>query len=84
MNTYSAKVNKKLQLHRCDRVLWFGKGIKQVMYRRAEIAVSDHRPVTATFMLEVEIFDQRKLKKALNFSSAVVHPVIFVGEAQEY
>lgn len=75
---------KIVQLHRCDRILWFGKGIKQLVYRRAEIALSDHRPVTATFVVEVEIFDQRKLKKALNFSSAVVHPEIFVDQAQEY
>ncbi|KAL8535466.1 hypothetical protein ACS0TY_011191 [Phlomoides rotata] len=68
----------------CDRILWFGKGIKQLMYRRAEIALSDHRPVTATFLVEVEIFDQRKLKKALHFSSALIHPEIFVDQAQEY
>ncbi|CAA0838099.1 Type I inositol 1-4-5-trisphosphate 5-phosphatase 2 [Striga hermonthica] len=61
----------------CDRILWFGKGIKQLFYKRAEIKLSDHRPVSSMFLVEVEIFDQRKLQKALNFSSAVVHPEIF-------
>ncbi|KAF3945684.1 hypothetical protein CMV_027961 [Castanea mollissima] len=28
----------------CDRILRFGKGIKQVSYKRADIRLSDHRP----------------------------------------
>lgn len=36
------------------------------------------------FSVEVEIFDQRKLQKALNFSNAMVYPDIFVDEAEEY
>ncbi|PIN07766.1 Inositol polyphosphate 5-phosphatase [Handroanthus impetiginosus] len=67
----------------CDRILWFGKGIKQLFYKRAEMRLSDHRPVSSMFSVEVEIFDQRKLQKALNFSSAVVHPEIFLDQAQE-
>lgn len=61
----------------CDRILWFGKGIKQLCYDRADIRLSDHRPVSSTFLVQVEIFDQRKLKKALHFSSAAVHPEFF-------
>ncbi|KAH6790738.1 myo-inositol polyphosphate 5-phosphatase 2 [Perilla frutescens var. frutescens] len=68
----------------CDRILWFGKGIKQLCYDRAEIRLSDHRPVSSTFLVELEIFDQRKLKKALNFSSAAVHPEFFIDQAEEY
>lgn len=68
---------------RCDRILWFGKGIKQLDYKRSEMRLSDHRPVSSSFIVEVEIFDQRKLKKALNFSSAVVHPEFFVNQPQE-
>ncbi|KAK4489190.1 hypothetical protein RD792_004984 [Penstemon davidsonii] len=64
----------------CDRILWFGKGIKQLFYKRAEIKLSDHRPVSSMFLVEVEIFDQRKLKKALNFSNAAVHPEIFLDD----
>ncbi|KAG8382479.1 hypothetical protein BUALT_Bualt05G0081500 [Buddleja alternifolia] len=68
----------------CDRILWFGKGIKQFFYKRAEIKLSDHRPVSSMFMVEVEIFDQRKLRKALNFSSAVVYPESFLDQTDKY
>ncbi|KAK6122233.1 hypothetical protein DH2020_044021 [Rehmannia glutinosa] len=68
----------------CDRILWFGKGIKQLFYKRSEIRLSDHRPVSSMFLVEVEIFNQRKLQKALNFSSAMVYPGVFLDEAEEY
>ncbi|KAG6396001.1 hypothetical protein SASPL_142135 [Salvia splendens] len=29
----------------CDRILWYGKGVKQLSYFRSEIKFSDHRPV---------------------------------------
>ncbi|KAH9769770.1 Type I inositol polyphosphate 5-phosphatase 2 [Citrus sinensis] len=67
----------------CDRILWLGKGIKQLAYRRAEILLSDHRPVSSTFLVQVEVLDHRKLKRALNVSSAVVHPDIFLDEDGE-
>ncbi|GFZ00889.1 myo-inositol polyphosphate 5-phosphatase 2 [Actinidia rufa] len=49
----------------CDRVLWLGKGIKQISYRRADMRLSDHRPVSSVFLVEVEVFDHRKLQRAL-------------------
>ncbi|KAL5099090.1 hypothetical protein RYX36_003417 [Vicia faba] len=65
----------------CDRILWLGKGIKQLQYERAEIKLSDHRPVSSIFSVEVEVFDHRKLRRALNFTStAAVHPEIFPDE----
>ncbi|CAJ1928942.1 unnamed protein product [Sphenostylis stenocarpa] len=67
----------------CDRILWLGKGIKQIQYWRAEIKLSDHRPVSSAFLVEVEVFDHRKLKRALNFTSAAVHPEIFLDEHGE-
>ncbi|XP_027359871.1 type I inositol polyphosphate 5-phosphatase 2-like isoform X1 [Abrus precatorius] len=67
----------------CDRILWLGKGIKQLQYGRAEIKLSDHRPVSSTFLVEVEVFNHRKLKRALNVTSAVVHPEIFLDEDGE-
>ncbi|KAH9705228.1 Type I inositol polyphosphate 5-phosphatase 2 [Citrus sinensis] len=67
----------------CDRILWLGKGIKQLAYTRAEILLSDHRPVSSTFLVQVEVLDHRKLKRALNVSSAVVHPDIFLDEDGE-
>ncbi|KAI4321386.1 hypothetical protein MLD38_034772 [Melastoma candidum] len=42
----------------CDRILYLGKGIKQLCYQRAEITLSDHRPVKATYMSEVEVHDE--------------------------
>lgn len=64
----------------CDRILWLGKGIKQLCYNRAEIRVSDHRPVSSNFMVEVEVFDHRKLQRALKPTDARVHPEIFLDE----
>ncbi|KAM0059810.1 putative inositol-polyphosphate 5-phosphatase [Helianthus debilis subsp. tardiflorus] len=64
----------------CDRILWMGKGIKQLCYNRAEIRMSDHRPVSSVFAIEVEVFDPRKLRRALNLTSAAVHPVIMLDE----
>ncbi|CAN4076029.1 unnamed protein product [Withania somnifera] len=58
----------------CDRILWLGKGIKQLLYKRAELRLSDHKPVSATFSVEVEIFDHRKLQRVLNVNTAAVHP----------
>ncbi|XP_076901389.1 type I inositol polyphosphate 5-phosphatase 2-like isoform X1 [Bidens hawaiensis] len=64
----------------CDRILWLGKGIKQLCYNRADIRMSDHRPVSAVFEIDAEVIDPRKLRRALNFTSAVVHPLIILDE----
>ncbi|XP_020524847.1 type I inositol polyphosphate 5-phosphatase 2 isoform X2 [Amborella trichopoda] len=56
--------------HECDRILWFGKGIRQLFYGRAELKLSDHRPVSSIFLVEIEVFDHRKLQRALNFTKA--------------
>jgi hypothetical protein len=45
----------------CDRLLYRGVGrIKQVEYRRHEIRVSDHRPVSGTFKIRVKTIDSGK------------------------
>ncbi|KAL5846117.1 hypothetical protein ACOSQ3_009641 [Xanthoceras sorbifolium] len=56
----------------CDRILSYGKGMKLIKYRRIELKLSDHRPVTATYMAEVEIFSPRKLQRALTFTDAEI------------
>ncbi|OEL36451.1 Type IV inositol polyphosphate 5-phosphatase 3 [Dichanthelium oligosanthes] len=56
----------------CDRVLSYGKGLRLLGYRRSELALSDHRPVTATYAAEVEVFSSRKLQKALTLTDAEV------------
>lgn len=40
---------------RCDRILWYGKGVKQLQYLRAESKFSDHCPVSALFSTQIEI-----------------------------
>ncbi|XP_039057354.1 type I inositol polyphosphate 5-phosphatase 2-like isoform X1 [Hibiscus syriacus] len=67
----------------CDRILWSGKGIKQLCYQRADIRFSDHRPVSSMFVVDVEVLDHRKLQRALNVSTAAVHPVTFFDENGE-
>lgn len=66
---------------RCDRILSFGKGVKLVNYKRAEIKLSDHRPVTAVFMAEVEVFCHRKLQRALTFTDAEIEEEL-IAEAE--
>jgi len=61
-----------------------GKGIKQLEYNRAENKLSDHRPVSSIFSIEVEVFDHRKLQRALNFTNAAVHPEVFLKEDGEW
>ncbi|KAF2308655.1 hypothetical protein GH714_011869 [Hevea brasiliensis] len=41
--------------HECDRILWYGKGVKQLSYFRSESKFSDHRPVSALFSIPVEV-----------------------------
>ncbi|XP_039136522.1 LOW QUALITY PROTEIN: type I inositol polyphosphate 5-phosphatase 8-like [Dioscorea cayenensis subsp. rotundata] len=38
----------------CDRILWRGKGMKQMWYVRGETRFSDHRPVYSMFTVEVD------------------------------
>lgn len=39
----------------CDRILWYGKGVKQLSYFRSESKFSDHRPVSALFSTHIEV-----------------------------
>ena len=49
----------------CDRVLYRGVGrMKQVEYRRHELRLSDHRPVSGTFLMRVKKVDGRRREKA--------------------
>ena len=45
----------------CDRLLYRGVGrMKQLDYRRHEIRVSDHRPVSGTFLMRVKSINSQK------------------------
>ncbi|XP_011009044.1 PREDICTED: type I inositol 1,4,5-trisphosphate 5-phosphatase CVP2-like isoform X1 [Populus euphratica] len=39
----------------CDRILWYGKGVRQLSYFRSESKFSDHRPVSALFSIPIEV-----------------------------
>ncbi|KAJ7518326.1 hypothetical protein O6H91_21G064300 [Diphasiastrum complanatum] len=52
----------------CDRILWLGKGLKQISYARAESRFSDHRPVSAVFLAEVKFISNNTLKRLTNSS----------------
>lgn len=41
----------------CDRILWYGKGVKQLSYIRSESKFSDHRPVSALFLTQIEVVE---------------------------
>ncbi|XP_039810218.1 type I inositol polyphosphate 5-phosphatase 10-like isoform X1 [Panicum virgatum] len=50
----------------CDRILWRGDGIMQLSYYRGESRFSDHRPVCGTFVVEVEVLNQRTKRRSSN------------------
>jgi len=47
-----------------DRVLWQGENIKQTHYRsHMDLMVSDHKPVSAVFDVDVKVIDKEKRQK---------------------
>ncbi|KAF8411586.1 hypothetical protein HHK36_004142 [Tetracentron sinense] len=66
----------------CDRILSFGKGMRLLSYKRIEHMLSDHRPVAATYMAEVEVFCHRKLQRALTFTDAELEDGVVVAEME--
>ena len=55
--------------YRCDRILFHGKGLRQLSYVMVEAKLSDHRPVSTRFIADVESVSGRKLRKACRLSS---------------
>ncbi|XWS40816.1 hypothetical protein CRYUN_Cryun17cG0028000 [Craigia yunnanensis] len=39
----------------CDRIMWYGKGVKLLSYFRNKIKFSDHQPVSALFSTQIEV-----------------------------
>ncbi|CAK8561263.1 unnamed protein product [Lathyrus sativus] len=60
--------NKRRTPAWCDRILWHGRGIQQLSYVRKEFKFSDHRPVCATFLVEVEVMFRGQKKKVSTFN----------------
>ncbi|KAK3165275.1 hypothetical protein QOZ80_1AG0031170 [Eleusine coracana subsp. coracana] len=81
--TYKYKVNSEKYIgddHKsgrrtpawCDRILSYGRGMRLLSYNTIDIRLSDHRPVTAVYMVDVEVFSSKKLQRALTFTDAEV------------
>lgn len=70
LSNYFIKKKKNLNDKncRCDRILWHGRGIQQLSYVRKEFKFSDHRPVCATFLVEVEVMFRGQKKKVSTFN----------------
>lgn len=58
-------------IRRCDRILWYGRGLNQLSYVRGESRFSDHRPVSSIFTAEVESINHSRIQN-MNCSSAQV------------
>ncbi|KAK8967561.1 Type I inositol 1,4,5-trisphosphate 5-phosphatase CVP2 [Platanthera guangdongensis] len=56
----------------CDRILWHGRGLRQLSYVRGESRFSDHRPVYSIFDAEVELSDRNSLRRSMNFGASRV------------
>ena len=54
--------------------------MKLLSYKRSECKLSDHRPVTASYMVEVEVFSPRKLQRALTYTDAEIEQNEIVTE----
>lgn len=52
----------------CDRIIWYGNGLKQHEYTRGEVKISDHRPVKAIFTTEVKVLRYSNKIRDLFFS----------------
>ncbi|KAL8171140.1 hypothetical protein V2J09_022944 [Rumex salicifolius] len=52
----------------CDRILWYGRGLHQLSYVRAESRFSDHRPVCGMFWAEVESIQDRLMRRTMSSS----------------
>lgn len=76
----------------CDRILWRFRAadasrVKQVNYRRYEANVSDHRPISAAFLVRVKKFDMERregVKKALEVRWAEQQQQLLVAAANFY
>ncbi|CAJ1939036.1 unnamed protein product [Sphenostylis stenocarpa] len=52
------KAEKKRAPAWCDRIVWYGEGLKQLQYTRIESKLSDHRPVKAMFTAEIRVLPE--------------------------
>lgn len=60
------------RVRRCDRILWYGRGLHQLAYVRGESRFSDHRPVYSIFSAEVESLNRGRNKRNMSYASSRV------------
>ncbi|XP_061367087.1 type IV inositol polyphosphate 5-phosphatase 9 [Gastrolobium bilobum] len=65
---HGKKTEKKRAPAWCDRIVWYGNGLKQLEYTRSESKLSDHRPVKAMFTAEVRVLTELKNLQSLFIS----------------
>ncbi|KAK7359514.1 hypothetical protein VNO77_01475 [Canavalia gladiata] len=65
---HGKKAEKKRAPAWCDRIVWHGKGLKQLQYTRIESKLSDHRPVKAMFAAQVRVLPELKNLQSLFLS----------------
>jgi len=60
---YETRPDKKVRFPAwCDRVLWKGKGVDQLLYQSVPLKLSDHLPVRSLFSTAVRKVDDTKKK----------------------
>ncbi|KAI5063222.1 hypothetical protein GOP47_0021769 [Adiantum capillus-veneris] len=67
----------------CDRILWYGKGLKQLYYtNNTALRHSDHRPVSAMFIAEVDVMLKMPLLSHDNLLNKIIRksPYNAVGD----
>ncbi|TKY59769.1 Type IV inositol polyphosphate 5-phosphatase 9 [Spatholobus suberectus] len=65
---HGKKAEKRRAPAWCDRIVWYGEGLKQLQYTRIESQLSDHRPVKAMFTAEVRVLSELKNLQSLFLS----------------
>ncbi|XP_022769534.1 type I inositol polyphosphate 5-phosphatase 4-like [Durio zibethinus] len=68
----------------CDRILWHGRGLRQLSYVRGESKFSDHRPVYSVFSAEVESINRSRIRKSVSCSSARIEVEELLPESHGY
>ncbi|MED6212970.1 Type IV inositol polyphosphate 5-phosphatase 9 [Stylosanthes scabra] len=70
---HGKKAEKKRSPAWCDRIVWYGNGLKQVVYNRSESKLSDHRPVKAIFIAQVRVSPELRNLQTLFLSERFEH-----------
>ncbi|KAJ1686829.1 hypothetical protein LUZ63_018219 [Rhynchospora breviuscula] len=66
----------------CDRILWNGRGFKQMYYNRCESNLSDHRPVRALFYVDVDA--PRNLNSLRSFFSSNRFEKLMINRGEDF